>query len=224
MHTTWTGVFPAATTPFDATGALDTAAMERHLDRLVRAGVHGLVVNGSLGEAGTLTRAEKLTAIRCAQAAASGRVPVLTGLAETTTEAGRTFAAEAAAAGATGIMLLPPMQYVSDRAKRWPTSELSPNRRPSRSCSIITRSRTAWTSRPRCSRTLPPTGVRRPQGVLRRSAPDHGHHQPGRGPLPHLRRRRRPRARKPPARSGRMGRRPRVRFPRRDRRALHARP
>jgi 1-pyrroline-4-hydroxy-2-carboxylate deaminase len=115
MHTIWTGVFPAATTPFDATGALDTAAMERHIDRLVRAGVHGLVVNGSLGEAGTLTRAEKLTAIRCAAAAASGRVPVLTGLAETTTDSARTFAVDAAAAGATGIMLLPPMQYVSDR-------------------------------------------------------------------------------------------------------------
>ena len=115
MHMPWTGVFPAATTPFDATGALDTAALERHLDRLLRAGVHGLVVNGSLGEAGALTRAEKLTAIRCAHGVASGRVPVLTGLAETTTESARTFAADAAAAGATGIMLLPPMQYVSDR-------------------------------------------------------------------------------------------------------------
>ncbi|MBP1678551.1 MAG: dihydrodipicolinate synthase family protein, partial [Bacteroidetes bacterium] len=115
MHTPWAGVFPAATTPFDAAGALDTAAMERHLDRLVRAGVHGIVVNGSLGEAGTLTRAEKLTAIRCARDVAAGRIPVLTGLAETTTAAARTFASEADAAGATGIMLLPPMQYISDR-------------------------------------------------------------------------------------------------------------
>jgi dihydrodipicolinate synthase/N-acetylneuraminate lyase len=115
MHSPWTGVFPATTTPFDASGALDTSAVERHLDRLLRAGVHGIVVNGSLGEAGTLTRAEKLTGIRVAHAVASGRVPVLTGLAETTTEAARTFAADAAAAGATGIMLLPPMQYVSDR-------------------------------------------------------------------------------------------------------------
>lgn len=115
MHTPWTGVFPATTTPFDASGALDTSAVERQIDRLVRAGIHGVVVNGSLGEGGTLTRAEKLTAIRCAHTVASGRVPVLTGLAETTTAAARTFAAEAAAAGATGIMLLPPMQYVSDR-------------------------------------------------------------------------------------------------------------
>jgi 4-hydroxy-tetrahydrodipicolinate synthase len=89
--------------------------MGRHLDRLLHAGVHGIVVNGSLGEAGTLTRAEKLTAIRVAHDVAGGRVPVLTGLAETTTGSARTFAADAAAAGATGIMLLPPMQYVSDR-------------------------------------------------------------------------------------------------------------
>jgi 4-hydroxy-tetrahydrodipicolinate synthase len=115
MQTTWTGVFPAATTSFDADGAFDAASMERHLARLVRAGVHGLVVNGSLGEAGTLTRPEKLAAIRCAHATAAGRVPVLTGLAETTTAGAREFAAEAAAAGAAGIMLLPPMQYVSDR-------------------------------------------------------------------------------------------------------------
>lgn len=115
MLTPWTGVFPAATTPFNDSGVLDVPAMERHLERLLGAGVHGIVVNGSLGEAGTLARAEKLAAIRCAHAAASGRIPVLTGLAETTTEAARAFATEAAAAGATGIMLLPPVQYVSDR-------------------------------------------------------------------------------------------------------------
>ncbi len=115
MHTSWTGVFPAATTPFDDSGAVDAPAMERHLERLVHAGVHGLVVNGSLGEAGTLARAEKMTAIRCAQSVASGRIPVLSGVAETTTDAARTFASEAAAAGASGLMLLPPMQYVSDR-------------------------------------------------------------------------------------------------------------
>jgi 4-hydroxy-tetrahydrodipicolinate synthase len=115
MHSPWSGVFPALTTPFNASGELDVPAMERHMQELVRAGVHGLVVNGSLGEAGTLTRAEKLAIIRCARDIASGRIPVITGLAETTTAAASTFAVEAAAAGATGVMLLPPMQYVSDR-------------------------------------------------------------------------------------------------------------
>jgi 4-hydroxy-tetrahydrodipicolinate synthase len=115
MQPSWTGVFPAATTPFDAAGGVDHAAMERHLDRLVRAGVRGLIVNGSLGEAGTLTGAEKLDAIRCATSVASGRIPVLTGLAETTTAGAHAFAAAAAAAGADGIMLLPPVQYVADR-------------------------------------------------------------------------------------------------------------
>ncbi len=111
----WTGVFPAVTTKFTPSQDLDLAAMERHLRAQLEAGVHGLVVLGSLGENGTLTREEKLEVLRTAVRVASGRVPVLSAVAETTTRGACSFAEAAIAAGADGLMVLPPMQYVSDR-------------------------------------------------------------------------------------------------------------
>lgn len=111
----WTGVFPAVTTKFTPSQDLDLAAMERHLRAQLEAGVHGLVVLGSLGENGTLTREEKLAVLRTAVRVASGKVPVLSAVAETTTRGACTFAEAAIAAGADGLMVLPPMQYVSDR-------------------------------------------------------------------------------------------------------------
>lgn len=111
----WTGVFPAVTTKFTPSQDLDLVAMERHLRAQLDAGVHGLVVLGSLGENGTLTREEKLEILRTAVRVASGKVPVLSAVAETTTRGACTFAEAATAAGADGLMVLPPMQYVSDR-------------------------------------------------------------------------------------------------------------
>jgi 4-hydroxy-tetrahydrodipicolinate synthase len=115
MATPWSGVFPALTTPFTHEERLDFAAMERHFAGQIEAGVSGLVVLGSLGENGTLTPREKQEVIRTAVAVSGGRVPVLSGVAETTTAGACTFVKEAGAGGADGFMVLPPMQYVSDR-------------------------------------------------------------------------------------------------------------
>jgi len=114
MDVNWAGVFPAVTTKFKANEKLDIAAMERHFSFQVDAGVHGLVVLGSLGENGTLSPAEKLDVLKTAVGVSQKRVPVLAGVAETTTAAACRFAEAAAAAGADGFMVLPPMQYVSD--------------------------------------------------------------------------------------------------------------
>ncbi len=111
----WSGVFPALTTKFTASGAIDFAAIERHLAWQIDSGVDGLVVLGSLGENGTLDPDEKLDIVRVAVALAKGRIPVLSAVAETTTKRACTFVEKAAAAGLNGFMILPPMQYVSDR-------------------------------------------------------------------------------------------------------------
>jgi 4-hydroxy-tetrahydrodipicolinate synthase len=50
MTVEWQGVFPAATTQFTPTEALDLEATAAHLDMLIRAGVHGLVMLGTVGE------------------------------------------------------------------------------------------------------------------------------------------------------------------------------
>ncbi len=113
-HSDWQGVFPAITTPFTENGRIDFDFFQKHVQALLEAGVHGLVVCGTLGEASTLSQAEKLELIRHAKRLCRGRVPVLTGVAESSMAGAQHFVRQAADAGADGIMLLPPMQYAPD--------------------------------------------------------------------------------------------------------------
>jgi len=89
--------------------------MAINLEAQIDAGATGVIVAGSLGEASTLEQDDKVQLIEGAVATASGRIPVLCGVAERTTAAACRMAETAAAAGAAGLMLLPPMLYTSDR-------------------------------------------------------------------------------------------------------------
>jgi 4-hydroxy-tetrahydrodipicolinate synthase len=111
----WRGVFPALTTKFTADDKLDWNAMERHLAIQLEAGVHGLIVLGSLGEASTLSAEEKLDIVRFFAAAPRQGRPLVACIAESSTRQACAFAVAAAEAGAEGFMLLPPMRYASDR-------------------------------------------------------------------------------------------------------------
>lgn len=111
----WSGVFPAATTHFQADERLDLPSMLRHLDVMITAGVHGLILLGTVGENGSLDRGEKLEVLRAAVAHVGGRVPVLTGVAENTTASACRFAEQAAQIGVDGLMVLPAMLYRADR-------------------------------------------------------------------------------------------------------------
>ena len=110
----WAGVFPAITTQFRPDENLDLEATCQHAEHLLAAGVHGLIVLGSLGENATLDGREKLDVVRAVMAAARGRVPVLSGVAETSTRGACRYAAAAAEAGADGLMVLPAMIYKAD--------------------------------------------------------------------------------------------------------------
>src|SRR5262249_39358366 len=110
----WTGVFPAAITHFRDDGSLDLPAMVKHLDAMIGAGVHGLILLGTVGENCSLEYAEKLELIRAVVSHVRGRVPVLSGVAECTTRLACRFAADAAKAGVDGLMVLPGMVYKSD--------------------------------------------------------------------------------------------------------------
>jgi 1-pyrroline-4-hydroxy-2-carboxylate deaminase len=114
MKVTWKGVFPAATTEFHADQSLDLAATAKHIDAMIRAGVHGMIVLGTVGENCSLEPKEKLDVIRAAREAIGGRVPLLTGVAECTTAAACRFAADAQKAGVDGLMVLPAMVYKAD--------------------------------------------------------------------------------------------------------------
>ncbi len=114
MSVHWRGVFPAATTEFGSDHALDVPATLAHLDRMIEAGVHGLIVLGTVGENCSLEYAEKLEVLRASVAHVAGRVPVLTGVAEFTTALACRFAADARRIGVDGLMVLPAMVYKSD--------------------------------------------------------------------------------------------------------------
>ena len=108
------GIIPAVTTPFDAGDQVDVAALKDNVEKLIAAGVHGFVATGTMGEAGSLTAAERRTVVEATVAAAAGRVPVIAGVASGTPGATIGFAADAEAAGADAIMLLPPLGYRAD--------------------------------------------------------------------------------------------------------------
>jgi 4-hydroxy-tetrahydrodipicolinate synthase len=114
MHVDWHGVFPAAVTQFHSDQSLDLAATARHLDAMAKAGVHGMIMLGTVGENCSLERREKLDVLRMAVEAIAGRVPVLTGVAECSTRLACQFAEEAGKAGVSGLMVLPAMVYKSD--------------------------------------------------------------------------------------------------------------
>ena len=111
----WRGVFPALTTKFTAADAIDWGAMEKHLEYQLDAGVHGLIILGSLGENATLSAEEKLEMVRFfARAERRGR-PLIACVAESSTRDAKAFVRAAEQAGAEGLMVLPPMRYASDR-------------------------------------------------------------------------------------------------------------
>ena len=111
----WRGVFPALTTKFTAGDEIDWAAMEKHLSFQLDAGVHGLIILGSLGENATLSFDEKIEMVRFFAGADRRGKPLVACIAESSTRDAKAFARGAAEAGAEGFMLLPPMRYPSDR-------------------------------------------------------------------------------------------------------------
>ncbi|HZF16887.1 MAG TPA: dihydrodipicolinate synthase family protein [Steroidobacteraceae bacterium] len=114
MKIDWRGVFPALTTQFHRDLSLDLEATQRHIEVMIESGSTGIVMLGSLGENVTLDRSEKRRVMRAAIEAAAGRVPVLSGVAETGTASAIAYARELERLGANGLLLLPAMIYKAD--------------------------------------------------------------------------------------------------------------
>ena len=114
MHFEWNGVFPALTTKFTADDQLDLPLFEKNLQAQLNAGVHGIVLGGTLGEASVLTTAEKEQLVKFAVEKCAGKVPVILNIAEGSTREALQQAVNAKTWGAQGLMMLPPMRYKSD--------------------------------------------------------------------------------------------------------------
>lgn len=111
MSIKWEGVMPAVTTQFTANDELDLELFKVNIKAQLDAGVHGLVLGGTLGEASTLTDEERRILTRETVAFVNGKVPVLMNIAEQTTKAAINLAKTAEEDGAKGLMMLPPMRY-----------------------------------------------------------------------------------------------------------------
>jgi len=109
----WSGVFPAITTQMRRNGSLDLEATASHADVLIRSGIAGLIFLGSLGENQSLTPEEKRKVMRSMIEAVAGRVPVLSGVAESSVDEAIRYARDVERLGADGLMLMPPMIYRS---------------------------------------------------------------------------------------------------------------
>ncbi|WP_282049717.1 dihydrodipicolinate synthase family protein [Maribacter aquivivus] len=111
MSISWTGVMPAVTTKFTDKDELDLDMFSVNIKAQVDAGVNGIILGGTLGEASTLTYEEKKVLMKETVKLVKGQVPVIINIAEQTTK-GAIHAAEVAEeCGATGLMMLPPMRY-----------------------------------------------------------------------------------------------------------------
>ncbi len=108
------GIIPAVTTPFTEADTIDFDGLKANVDALVRGGVHGLVATGTMGESASLDLEERKQVTAAICDAADGRVPVLAGIAAPTARVATLYALAAQEAGATALMMLPPLNYNGD--------------------------------------------------------------------------------------------------------------
>jgi len=111
MKFQWEGIMPAVTTKFTTKDTLDLAMFSQNIKAQVEAGVHGIVLGGTLGEASTLEDSEKRTLTTETVKIVAGKIPVMINIAEQTTRGAIDAANKAEEDGASGLMMLPPMRY-----------------------------------------------------------------------------------------------------------------
>ena len=111
MKMNWAGVMPAVTTKFTKEDTLDLDMFSVNINAQVKAGVHAIILGGTLGEASTLTNDEKKVLVEHTVGLVDGKVPVVINIAEQSTKEAIRAAERAEKQGATGLMMLPPMRY-----------------------------------------------------------------------------------------------------------------
>ncbi|HVM88451.1 MAG TPA: dihydrodipicolinate synthase family protein [Puia sp.] len=114
VNVNWLGVYPALLTPFKENEEIDFDLFAKNLHAQVEAGIDGIVLGGSLGEASTLLNSEKNELVVYSKELLQNKIPVIVNIAEQATKAAVHAAKDAAKNGADGLMLLPPMRYNAD--------------------------------------------------------------------------------------------------------------
>jgi 4-hydroxy-tetrahydrodipicolinate synthase len=117
MSVIWKGIFPAVTTKFNDQDEIDYVAFDKNMEAQLEAGVKGIVIGGTLGEASVLTDAEKIDLLKHTVKVVNKRAYVILNIAEQTTKAALLCAKNAGEYGADGLMMLPPLRYKADDAE-----------------------------------------------------------------------------------------------------------
>ncbi|MCF2908982.1 dihydrodipicolinate synthase family protein [Pseudoalteromonas sp. DL2-H2.2] len=113
MKVNWQGVYPAVTTQFNDDESINFETTKSMINTLIEEGVHGIIVLGTVGENCSLRAEEKREVLRAAKDVVAGRVPLISGVAETTTALAVEFVRDAQEIGVDGYMVLPGMVYRS---------------------------------------------------------------------------------------------------------------
>ncbi len=117
MKVNWEGVYPAVTTKFTSDDKLDLDMCAHNIKAQLAAGVDGIILGGTLGEASSLMDDEKDVLVKATVEMVEGKVPVVMNIAEQTTKGAIIAAEKAKNNGASGLMMLPPMRYKADDAE-----------------------------------------------------------------------------------------------------------
>ncbi|MFD2164787.1 dihydrodipicolinate synthase family protein [Thalassotalea euphylliae] len=113
----WQGVYPAITTQYHEDLSINFEATRAMVNQLIVEGVHGIIAMGTVGENCSHTREEKLAVLKAVKEEVAGRVPVISGVAETTTQFAVDYSKACEAIGIDGLMVLPGMVYRSTEAE-----------------------------------------------------------------------------------------------------------
>lgn len=110
----WQGIFPALTTPFNSNEEIDFELLNLTVRNQMSAGVHGLILGGTLGEASTLRNEEKKELVAATLDVVDNKIPVLLNIAEGSLREALQQVKNAEQWGVQGLMVLPPMRYKAD--------------------------------------------------------------------------------------------------------------
>jgi len=113
----WQGVYPAVTTQYKDDLSINFAATQKMVDTIINEGVDGIIALGTVGENASHTREEKIAILKAVKEVVAGRVPVLSGVAETSTQFAVEFSQACEEVGIDGLMVLPGMIYKSDESE-----------------------------------------------------------------------------------------------------------
>ncbi|HHY37442.1 MAG TPA: 4-hydroxy-tetrahydrodipicolinate synthase [Clostridia bacterium] len=112
---TLSGIMPAMITPFTSDGRVDTAAIARGIERVAKAGVSGVVYNGSTGEAVALTRDERKAVLSAAREAAGERLKLIAGTGAPTTGEALLYTRDAKECGADAALIITPFDAIPNK-------------------------------------------------------------------------------------------------------------